>query len=1186
MSRTAGNSPVEASFESLRGMADLSQIRAVVDCLPQLAWSCRPDGYCDYLSRPWVEFTGTPEAEHQGRGWLEAVHPDDRDRVRSVWDGFVSGIADYDVDYRLRRHDGAYRWFKTRGYLGKDQSGAPVRVFGATVDIDDQKRAEEQLRETQERLEAALAASGTGTYRWEIAADQLEWDERLDRLAGLPVGESVRSLEQFVSLVHYDDRPAVIENFARCRQTGADFSLEFRVVWPDGSVHWLNDRGKTFRDSLGRPSYVTGACVDITERKWTEERLREIDAREAFVRLASGVGFWYCDLPFDVLEWDDLVKDHFHLSPSAQVTIDTFFERIHPDDREATRAAIERSITNRTSYNVYYRTVHPTSGAEKWIRAIGRTSYASDGEPRRFDGITLDVTEQRLAENRQRFLADLSAATEPLVDPDAVTAVTARMLAEHLGTDRCSYAEVEDESVYVITGEYTRGALSIVGRWPVVAFGHEHRRVMLANEPYVVHDVDTDTRIAAVDRPAFRDTAIQAVICVPLHKEGRFTAAMAVHQATPRRWTPEEVELVRTVVGRCWEALERARAARLLKNSEEQLRLITDTAPALIAFVDADERCQFVNRQYEEWFDRPGNTFVGQRLADVFGSETYAQLRPFVERGLAGEGLEFEASATFPTGERHLLVAFVPRFEAGRVTGFLSFITDVTERVRAREAVRASERRFREMADTAPVALWLTEADGSCTFLSREWYDFTGQTEEEALGLGWTLATHPEDREPVGQDFLRASGAREPFRNEYRLQTRDGGYRWAIDSGRPRFGPNGEFLGMVGAVFDIEDRKQAETALKEADRKKDDFLALLAHELRNPLAPLRNGLQIMRLAGTSGEAAEQARAIMERQLGHMVRLIDDLLDISRISRNKMQLRPARVLLADIVTSAVETARPGLDAGGHEFTVSLPAEPVYLNADLTRLAQVFSNLLTNAAKYTPSGGKVRLAAYVRDSEVDVIVRDTGIGIPDASLANIFDMFSQVDRSIERSTGGLGIGLALVKGLVEMHGGRVSVASGGVDEGTTFTVTLPLEYTQPAPREIDTSHAGPVYHGPARRILVVDDNLDSAVSMAAMLEILGHQVRIAHDGLEAVAVAEAFRPALVLMDIGMPKLNGYDATRRIRDLPWGKPMTIVAVTGWGQDGDRIQSQAAGCDGHLVKPVQLGDVLPFVDQATAGD
>ena len=387
----------------------------------------------------------------------------------------------------------------------------------------------------------------------------------------------------------------------------------------------------------------------------------------------------------------------------------------------------------------------------------------------------------------------------------------------------------------------------------------------------------------------------------------------------------------------------------------------------------------------------------------------------------------------------------------------------------------------------------------------------------------------------------------------------------------------GEIIGASKIARDITGRKAAEAALREADQQKDRFIALLAHELRNPLAPLRNALQVMRIAPADGEAVQAARRVMERQLAHMVRLIDDLLDTSRIAQNKLELRRARVPLAEVIAAAVETARPAIDAAGHSLTVSLPSEPVFVDGDLTRLSQVFGNLLGNSAKFTERGGVLRVTAERRDREIVVSVQDNGIGIPPHALVTIFDMFAQVDRRVEQASGGLGIGLALVKGVVAMHGGTVTASSRGPGQGSTFTVTLPESDAAP-PSSSSTDVAGPVRKStsrPSRRILVVDDNRDGADTMAYMLQLMGNEVRIAYRGEDALRLAEEFRPQLVFMDIGMPDIDGFEATRQIRQQAWGRDITIVALTGWGNENDRTRSRLAGCDRHLVKPVDV-DVL----------
>jgi signal transduction histidine kinase/CheY-like chemotaxis protein len=381
-----------------------------------------------------------------------------------------------------------------------------------------------------------------------------------------------------------------------------------------------------------------------------------------------------------------------------------------------------------------------------------------------------------------------------------------------------------------------------------------------------------------------------------------------------------------------------------------------------------------------------------------------------------------------------------------------------------------------------------------------------------------------------------------------------------------------EFLETISHYVTVAyERLRLIGQLREADRKKDEFLATLAHELRNPLAPIRNALQILRLADGNKEAVVKVRSIMERQLQQMVRLVDDLLDASRISRNKLILRKERVGLDAVLQNAVEVSRPLIEASGHELTVAVPQEPLFLDADPTRLAQVFVNLLNNAAKYTNRGGHIRLTVEREGSDVVVAVADTGIGIPADMLPRVFEMFTQVDRSLERSQGGLGIGLSLVKKLVEMHGGSVEARSDGPGKGSRFAVRLPVVLSLAHETQRVEGGGDQAGRPGRRRILVVDDNRDSAESLALMLRMMGNEVFTAHDGLEAVEAAGNFRPDVVLLDLGMPKMNGYAAARCIRQQAWGRNMVLVALTGWGQEEDRRKSKEAGFDHHLVKPVE---------------
>ncbi|HVE89610.1 MAG TPA: ATP-binding protein [Burkholderiaceae bacterium] len=378
---------------------------------------------------------------------------------------------------------------------------------------------------------------------------------------------------------------------------------------------------------------------------------------------------------------------------------------------------------------------------------------------------------------------------------------------------------------------------------------------------------------------------------------------------------------------------------------------------------------------------------------------------------------------------------------------------------------------------------------------------------------------------------------------------------------------------LVVAHENVTERREAEEALRDADRRKDEFLALLAHELRNPLAPIRHVLQIIRMSGGQGQLLHSAFEIMERQIGHMVRMVDDLLDVSRISRGRIELRVEDIDLASVIQQAVEVATPHIANMTHKLSVTLPPTPVYTRGDLTRLAQAVSNLLNNASKFTDSGGSIHLSLERDGKEAVIRVRDSGIGISAEQLPLVFDMFKQLDSSLERTQSGLGIGLTVVKNLVELHDGNVQVYSAGVGQGCEFTVRLPIrEGALEEPRQMSL---GDPQIRSSRRILVVDDNQDSANSLAVFLQLLGNETHTAFDGIEALEKAASLHPDVVLLDIGMPRMNGYEVASQLRAQPWGKQVILVAVTGWGQDEDSQRAHKAGFDCHMVKPIDPGSL-----------
>ncbi|HYG64811.1 MAG TPA: PAS domain S-box protein, partial [Thermoanaerobaculia bacterium] len=620
---------------------------------------------------------------------------------------------------------------------------------------------------------------------------------------------------------------------------------------------------------------------------------------------------------------------------------------------------------------------------------------------------------------------------------------------------------------------------------------------------------------------------------------------------------------------------------RRAEEAQARLAAIVESSQDAIVSKSLEGIIRTWNAGAERLFGYSAEEAVGRSITLLIPEDRLDEERRILAQIARGERIEhYETIRVSKDGRRlDISLTISPlRDSEGRIIGASKVARDVTGRRQAEEA----QARLAAIVESSHDAIISKTLDGVIRTWNTGAERLFGYTAEEAVGRPITLLI-PPDRLDEERMILARLARGEQIEHYETVRVAKNGRPIAISlTISPIRDSEGRIIGASKVARDVTDRKQAEEALRaamealrEADRRKDEFLALLAHELRNPLAPIRNGLQVMRLAAGDAQAIARSRDIMDRQLSHLVRLVDDLLDVSRVSRGKMELRRSRVLLADVVSSALEIVRPAAKAAGLELTVSLPPQPVYLDADLTRLAQVFGNLLHNSVKYTEPGGHIWLTAAQEGGQVSVVVRDTGIGIPAFALPTIFEMFSQVDRSIERSTGGLGIGLSLVKGLVEMHGGTVEAASPGEGQGSTFTVRLPVLRDRAEAPLGAQDEAKTEATQEKRRILVVDDNVDAANSLAMMLEVLGDEVRTAHDGAEAVELAEQFRPQVVLMDIGMPKLNGYEATRRIREEPWGRTMVIIALTGWSQEVDRVKSKEAGCDGHLVKPVHLSDL-----------
>jgi PAS domain S-box-containing protein len=613
---------------------------------------------------------------------------------------------------------------------------------------------------------------------------------------------------------------------------------------------------------------------------------------------------------------------------------------------------------------------------------------------------------------------------------------------------------------------------------------------------------------------------------------------------------------------------ERKRAEEAPRTVSGELELVLTTTATGHTHCSKDLRHVSANPAYARIAGLPVEEIVGRPIADVMGQEAFRAIRPHIERVLRGERVEYKAEVPFAArGGCYLHVVYVPERDArGEVAGWVSSVPDVTERRQMEEPLRQSEACFRQLADMMPQLAWMARPDGHIAWYNKRWYEYTGAAFEQTEGWGWQSLHDPEELPKVLERWKASIATGEPFDMVFPLRGKDGRFRPFLTRVMALKDEEGRILHWFGTNTDVSEIKEKEDALRESDRRKDEFLAMLGHELRNPLAAILNGLHILLLSKGGDGALVQVKAMMEKQVNNLTRMVDDLLDVSRTTRGKIQLRKEKVTLAALLNHAVESVRPLIEAQRHTFTILPAPRPIRVEADPTRLEQVFVNLLANAAKYTKQGGCITVPVERNNDDAVVRVRDNGVGIRPDLLSKMFDLFVQSERSLDRSEGSLGIGLTLVRKLVEMHGGGVEAYSEGLDKGSEFMVRPPA-----LPPEQDPEAAPEAAADDGKsRVLVVEDAEDVAKTLRLLLEIWGYDVRVVEDGPSAKVAFRTYQPDIVLLDIGLPGMNGYDVARQHRREPGRKRPFIMAVTGYGQEEDRQRSREAGLDYHMTKPV----------------
>ena len=632
-----------------------------------------------------------------------------------------------------------------------------------------------------------------------------------------------------------------------------------------------------------------------------------------------------------------------------------------------------------------------------------------------------------------------------------------------------------------------------------------------------------------------------------------------------------------------------------VENERQRLLAVLEAAPVGIAVTDSNGKLIHTNPENTRIW---GNHFLQGNVGEygawkgwwADGSEKQGRLlephewtlvRALSDNAALSDRVDIEPFGS--AGERRAIVLHAKpiRDNDRKIVGAVVAQMDISHQVKAEEALRESEAKFRIIANAMPQMVWSTRADGYHDYYNQQWYDFTGMPLGSTDGALWNGMFHPDDQDRARAQWNHSLETGETYEIQYRLRHHSGEYRWTLGRALPIRDMSKQITRWMGTCTDIHAQKLAEDDLKESSKRKDEFLAMLAHELRNPLAPISTAAELLKMVSADERRVHQASDIISRQVKYMTDLVDDLLDVSRVTRGLIELQKETVELKTVIHSAVEQVRPLYAARQQELGLRLGEANAYILGDKTRLVQVIANILNNAAKYTPQGGKISLALEIGESEARISISDNGSGIAPSLLPHMFDLFTQGERTPDRAQGGLGLGLALVKSLTTLHNGWVKAYSEGVGQGSTFTIGLPLQ--EQAGEELFRKTHGGMSPQCARilRLMIVDDNIDAAQSLASLLETKGHQVVVAADAESALTNPWIESIQAFILDIGLPDIDGYELARRLRARPQTANATLIALSGYGQAHDRVLSKAAGFDHHFVKPNDTVELTKILNQ-----
>ena len=1100
----------------------------------------------------------------QDRQWATLWPADSQDLVRRALDQASAGAVGYFRAF-CPTAKGAPRWWDVTVTTLLARSDMPRQILAVSRDVTEAHHAETVLRTSEARFRSLVTA--TSAIVWSVPpsggfeTEQPGWADFTGQTFEQYAGAG------WLAAVHPDDHAPTLSAWQAALATGRPYLVEHRLRGADGQYRHMSVKGVpvhgadgTLREWVGVHTDITDSVLAAAER---ERLLGEVQAasrrmadafREApaFMCIQRGP-----ELIYEMFNerYSAIVGGRARVGQSMREALPEISGQGYFEKHDRVYATGETFVG--TNLPVFI-TDHNGIAAKHYVDV--RYSALRDGAGN-INGILthgVDQTERHLAElARQAGQARLLLATE---------AAELGLWSWEPGTDTVVWENPRPCEILGIPAEQN----SITARDFIDRF---------------VHPDDADAFRAAIRATVEHGTRLMY--------QGRVR-----HHGQDPRWVecvgrarPASDGVPLQLIGTISDITERKLAEIALFESRERFQKIVNQAATGVIQSDAAGCISFVNQKYCDMLGYSEQELVGRKLLDftapAFVADTAAALARLRKSGkgviIDKQYLRKDGAPVWATSSVNVLAG-----PDGQFQGLVAIVLDVTDRQLAAEELVATEQRYRTLFNSTDQGVCIMDVifDADERAVDCRLVEFNTRY-QQLSGLGSEAAGRSAQQAIPGleQRWFDVFGAvaRSGLPVHFESDSTALNGRWFDTFTTPIGGAEHR---VAVLLRDVTERRQAEENLRilaadlsEADRRKTEFLATLAHELRNPLAPIRNGLHVMRLGGDSPATVARVREMLERQVQHMVHLIDDLLDIARISSGKLDLRRVRADVTAILGNAVETSMPLIESRQHRLAIDIPAQPLPAEVDVTRIAQVVSNLLNNAAKYTPPGGDIRLAARAERGEIVVTVTDSGVGIATESLGSVFDMFAQIDRDVDRAQGGLGIGLSLVSRLVRMHGGSVSAASGGAGQGSTFEIRLPLAEhalppaAVPAAPDLAVASAG-------RRVLVVDDNHDAASTLAMILDAIGHHASVADGGAEALALVAQQRPDAIFLDIGMPGMDGYDTARALRARPGMQDVVLIALTGWGAADDRIRSREAGFNHHLTKPVELSAVQAILD------